>query len=202
MINLPELMNGEYKPGRFFFFGICIILSIIIADQYSKWLVIETMLKVGGETPDFLKWFTTFDKRNPLDYEPDVFKTIAITPFLNFVMVWNQGVSFGLFNSEDPRVAFILIAVALLISMMLLIWLALAHGRRLAWGISLVIGGAISNVIDRVRFGAVADFIDVYAGKYHWPAFNLADSCIVIGALILAIDAFMWPSENKIRKEK
>jgi signal peptidase II len=182
----------KFRPGQFFMFGFCLVAAILFLDQYTKWLVLETMLRTGGEVPDFGQWFIT---RQPLQFFEDqreAYATREITSFLNFVMVWNTGISFGMFseNSEEGSrgLSLVLIALSLMVSLVLIVWLALARGRLLAWGLSLIIGGALANVADRIRFGAVADFVDMHVAGYHWPAFNLADSCIAIGALFLVID--------------
>lgn len=183
----------KFRPGQFFLFGMFVICVIIFADQYTKWLVLETMLRSGGETPAFQDWFIT---RQPLEFfidQREVYQTREISGFLNFVMVWNTGISFGMFSDnadmEKGRLlALLFIALSLTVALGLIVWLALARSRLLAAGIALIVGGAIGNVIDRIRFGAVADFVDMHVAGYHWPAFNLADSCIAIGALFLVID--------------
>ncbi|MBW7910016.1 MAG: signal peptidase II [Alphaproteobacteria bacterium] len=170
-----------------------VICAIIFADQYTKWLVLETMLRAGGDTPAFQDWFMT---RQPLEFfidQREVYQSREITGFLNFVMVWNTGISFGLFSDnadmeKSRMLALVFIALSLTVALALIVWLAVARSRLLAAALSLIVGGAIANVIDRVRFGAVADFVDVHAAGFHWPAFNLADSCIAIGALFLVID--------------
>jgi signal peptidase II len=120
---------------------------------------------------------------------------IEITSFFNLTMVWNHGVSFGMFSSHQQPL--LLSAVAALIVIVLLIWLAKSHDRYLTWGIGLIVGGAIGNIIDRLRFGAVVDFLDFHAFGYHWPAFNIADSAIFIGVVVLCIQSMMQPSKSK-----
>lgn len=112
---------------------------------------------------------------------------IEVTPFFNLVMVWNRGVSFGMFSEQNQPL--LLICLSLVICGVLLVWLFKAESRAVALAIGLVIGGALGNVIDRVRFGAVADFFDFYIENWHWPAFNIADSCIFIGVVVLCIDS-------------
>lgn len=183
----------KFRPGQFFLFGMFVICAIIFADQYTKWLVLETMLRAGGDTPAFQDWFMT---RQPLEFfidQREVYQSREITGFLNFVMVWNTGISFGLFSDnadmeKSRMLALVFIALSLTVALALIVWLAVVRSRLLAAALSLIVGGAIANVIDRVRFGAVADFVDVHAAGFHWPAFNLADSCIAIGALFLVID--------------
>lgn len=190
-----------HRTGKFFMFGMFLICVITFLDQYTKWLVMETMLRVEGDTPGFFDWFTT---RQTLEYFTDqreVYNNIEITSFLNFVMVWNEGISFGLFDNPDDfesgqNMSIVFIGLALVVSILMIVWLALARGRMLAWALSLIVGGAIGNVIDRVRFGAVADFVDVHVSGMHWPAFNLADSAIAIGALLLVIDTMFSKEKN------
>lgn len=190
---------SPFSPGRFFLLGFFLIIAIVLADQYTKWLVMETMLRINGDAPEFSRWFMTENKIPFFITEREPFRTIALLPFLNFVMVWNQGISFGLFDTNDPRMPILFIGISLLISIPMLIWLTVSRRIPLSIGLSLIIGGAFGNVIDRVRFGAVADFIDLHMNnRYHWPAFNLADSCIVIGALLLIYDAFTSKSKSTL----
>jgi signal peptidase II len=90
----------------------------------------------------------------------------------------------------------ILSAVALIIALGLAFWLTRVTHLLTALGVGLVIGGALGNVIDRLRFGAVFDFLDFYVGTYHWPAFNVADSCITIGVVLLLWDGLFHGQER------
>lgn len=189
-------MNSQASPGQFFFFGFVLIFLIFGLDQYTKWMVMETMLRKGTEVPEFLDWLMT---RRPLPLfldQRETYNTIVLTPFLNFVMVWNTGISFGLFNSESQAMPLILTGVALLVSMLMLIWMALTPRRMVLIALALVIGGAVGNALDRIRFGAVVDFVDLHAGDWHWPAFNLADSAIVLGAILMIIDVMFVPQSG------
>ena len=112
---------------------------------------------------------------------------------LNLTHVRNAGIAFGLFSdSPAPWKTALLVAVSgvLLAAIVVMIW----RTRQLPWesgvGLSLMLGGALSNQIDRVRWGGVIDFVDVYVSSYHWPSFNLADSAIVVGAFCLVIHLF------------
>jgi signal peptidase II len=175
---------------------------IIFLDQYTKWLVMETMLRTDGANPAFGDWFFTPQPLGMFIDQRETYNNIEITGFLNFVMVWNEGISFGLFDNNDDNMAggnglsIVFIGLALIISILMIIWLALARGRLLAWALALIVGGAIGNVIDRIRFGAVADFVDVHVAGWHWPAFNLADTSIAIGALLLVIDTMTSKDKN------
>jgi len=145
-------------------YGLAIALLVIILDQVTKQVVL------GG--------FATGEVREVL-------------PFFNLVLVWNRGVSFGMFGSAG--VPWLLSGIALAVVIGLAIWLRRAESRVVASGLALVIGGALGNVIDRVRFGAVVDFLDVHAFGWHWPAFNVADSAICIGAAVLVLDGLLAP---------
>lgn len=145
--------------------GLVIAVAILAVDQISKYLLIGVM-------------------------QENRFQPIEITPFFNLVMVWNRGVSFGLFASDLEAMRWVLTVLAIGVSIGLLIWLYRAANRSLAIGLGLVIGGAIGNAVDRVVYGAVADFFDFHlAGVGHWPAFNIADSAIVVGVGFLLIDS-------------
>ena len=110
-----------------------------------------------------------------------------ILPFFNIVMVWNQGVSFGLFNQTANYGPLMLVALSCFITLWFVIWLFRKPSPVQSFAIALVISGAVGNVIDRLRFGAVIDFLDFHIAGYHWPAFNVADSCIVVGVILLII---------------
>jgi signal peptidase II len=117
-------------------------------------------------------------------------RRVPILPFLDFVPVWNRGVSFGLLSSSSEWGPWALSGFAVLVCVFMGIWLARATGWPLILGLGAVIGGAVGNVIDRVLYGAVVDFIDVHYGGLHWPAFNIADSAITLGVGLLLLDAF------------
>jgi signal peptidase II len=118
-------------------------------------------------------------------------RSMEVTPFLNMVAVWNSGVSFGLLAGYSEMMPYILAVFASAVALGMAIWLTRARTRLLATGLGLVIGGAVGNIIDRIRFHAVVDFIDVHVAGYHWPAFNLADSAITVGVALLLLDSFV-----------
>lgn len=186
------------KPGQFVFSGILIVVAVVCLDQYTKWQVMETMLRVKGDAVPFADWLMTPRAPEFFLAGGDYDRELVLTPFLNFVMVWNKGVSFGLFDNGAPVMQWVLSGLALAASTVMAIWMFFAHDRLTALSLSLIIGGALGNVIDRVRFTAVADFVDVHAFGYHWPAFNLADSCIVVGAVLLILDAVIRPRRKTL----
>ena len=139
-------------------------LGVIVLDQISKWAIIRS-LKVHESVP-------------------------VVTDLFNLVHVRNRGMAFGFMNRSDIDLAFyFLLAASLGAVVLLLIWFfRLKEGDiRLQLGLSLILGGALGNLIDRLRFGEVIDFLDFYLGPYHWPAFNLADSAITVGTFLVAL---------------
>ena len=149
-----------------FAIGIYATLLVALIDQLSKWAVLNHM--------------------------GDVERTWAVAPFLNIVLVWNKGVTFGLFNQNAHAVVpYILVVIATIILVLLGRWLWRTHSRLVALALGFIMGGAIGNVVDRVRHGAVVDFLDFYYRDYHWYAFNVADACIVTGVALLMIDGMV-----------
>ena len=142
--------------------GLSIAAVVLLLDQLTKVLILELVM--------------------------DPPRTMFVLPFFNIVLVWNRGVSFGMFGGGAvPPWAFVILSGAIVA--MLLAWLRRADSRWAAISIGLVIGGAIGNVIDRLVYGAVLDFLDVHAAGYHWPAFNLADSAISVGIVLLLAES-------------
>lgn len=154
-----------------FFIGIITAIITAFLDQWSK-----------------LYAFAILDER--------LGEPVVVTPFFNLVKVYNYGVSFGMFNDiAYGRV--ILSAIAIAITIFLLVWLVKEKKTYMVIALGLIIGGAIGNIIDRVTIGAVADFLDFYVGNYHWPAFNLADTAVFIGVAIVLLDSFFEDKEEE-----
>lgn len=116
--------------------------------------------------------------------------SISIAPFLKFTLVHNTGAAFGFMSSASGWQNIFFMAVAALASVLIVVMLWRLQDRWVGTGLALILGGALGNLVDRVRHGYVIDFIDVYYGTWHWPAFNIADSAITIGAVLLIVDAF------------
>ena len=152
--------------------GILTAIVIILLDQVSKYYVL-TFLAANNDQP------------------------IELLPFFRIVLVYNQGVSFGMFNGIEYG-RYILTAVSALITLILIYWLFTTQEKPLILALCLIIGGAIGNMIDRVRQGAVTDFIDVFVGTYHWPAFNIADSAIFIGVACLCFEQLWCHRKDKL----
>jgi len=120
-----------------------------------------------------------------------------LTEFFQLVLVRNRGVSFGLFNGDSSANSIVLSGVAAAVVLGLLAWLWRTRSTLVAIAIGLVSGGAVGNVIDRLRFGGVTDFLDFHWGEWHFPAFNLADSAISVGVGLLVIDGLLSRSESR-----
>jgi signal peptidase II len=116
---------------------------------------------------------------------------IAVTPFLKLSLAFNTGAAFSFLNDAGGWQNLFFVGVAFVVSVVILFMIRRlgANETQVAVALMLVLGGAVGNVIDRVRFGYVVDFIDVYYRAWHWPTFNIADSAITIGAVLLVLDA-------------
>lgn len=153
--------------------GLGLAVAVAVLDQATKWWIVQVVMQPP--------------------------RIIPITPFFNLVMGWNKGISFGLLGGGYNTWIFIVIAVVII--GVLGVWLRRAETQLTASAIGLVIGGAVGNVIDRLRAGAVADFLDFHIAGYHWPAFNLADSVIFMGAAALILESLFRPSERPKNKK-
>lgn len=118
---------------------------------------------------------------------PALARGVEVLPFFDLVLVQNRGVTFGLLASDHPTGRWLLILLTGAITAGLLVWLMRAHGRLQTAALGLIVGGALGNLVDRLRHGAVTDFLDFHARGHHWPAFNLADGGIVVGVLLLLV---------------
>jgi signal peptidase II len=116
---------------------------------------------------------------------------VRLTPFLDLIVVWNRGISYGLFQQESDLGRWILVLVSILAAAGLSLWLRRVSGRLLALSLGLIAGGAIGNAIDRVVYGAVFDFIHFHVGSLSWYVFNVADAAIVAGVAGLLYDSFV-----------
>ncbi|MCQ2913600.1 MAG: signal peptidase II [Alphaproteobacteria bacterium] len=119
-----------------------------------------------------------------------------VTSFFNYVLAWNTGVSFSMFHSNSPLIPWILTLVALCISGLIFYWMKKEQNKKIKICFALIFGGAIGNIVDRIHYGAVVDFLDFHIKTYHWPAFNVADSCICIGAFFVLIYSLFFATNN------
>jgi signal peptidase II len=114
---------------------------------------------------------------------------VRVTPFFDLVLVWNKGISYGLLTQETALGRWGLIGFALVASLALALWLSRMETRVGAIAIGLIIGGAVGNAIDRIAYGAVADFYSLHAFGFNWYVFNIADAAIVAGVVGLLYDS-------------
>ena len=114
---------------------------------------------------------------------------VEVTGFLNLVLVFNKGAAFSLLAGAGGWQTPVLVGFAALASAVIAVLIVRSpHERLFSGGLALILGGALGNVIDRLRFGHVVDFVDLHAGGWHWPAFNVADAAITVGAVLLIVD--------------
>lgn len=149
--------------------GIYIMVFIALVDQATKWWILNQVM-----VPP---------------------RVVPVTSFFNLVLQWNKGITFGLLNSGHEWTRYLFIATAIAIMLLLISWLVKTHSILAGIGISMVMGGALGNLIDRMTHGAVLDFLDFHFRGFHWYAFNIADSAIVCGVGLLLL-------ENLVREEK
>jgi signal peptidase II len=152
--------------NRLTLLGVLIAGLVLALDQISKWWVLYRLgLAALG--------------------------SVAVLPVLNLTMVWNHGVTFGLLTSQGRVGPYLLGGVALAVVAALGVWLRRASSVLVAAPIGAIAGGAIGNVIDRVRYGAVVDFIHAHAFGYSWYVFNVADAAIVCGVATLMLETMI-----------
>jgi len=116
---------------------------------------------------------------------------VRLAPFLDLIVVWNRGISYGLFQQNSELGRWALIVISILASIALSFWIRRTKAKLLAASLGLIVGGAIGNVIDRLAYGAVFDFIQFHIGSWSWYVFNVADAAIVAGVVGLLYDSFV-----------
>ncbi len=152
--------------GRYSAFGASVALAAALVDQLFKaWII------------------------GLLDAAP--VQKIVLAPFFDLVMAWNRGISYGLLRQDSDAGRWVLVVMALAAVLALAYWLAQLQDRLPALSLGLIIGGAMGNAIDRIRFGAVADFFSFHIGSFYWYIFNLADVAIVAGVAGLLYNSLM-----------
>jgi len=148
-------------------------LTVVILDQITKYVVLRS-LQLYDSVP-------------------------VVAGFFNLVHTRNRGMAFGLMNRLDINFGFYVLVVGTLSAVVLLLFWFFKlkkDGNQTTLGFSLILGGALGNLTDRLRFREVIDFLDFYLGTYHWPAFNIADSAITVGTFWVAVNLFFQRSSN------
>jgi signal peptidase II len=163
--------------GPFTRFGLAVALACAALDQAAKlWIVFVYDLGARGR--------------------------VAVTPFLDLVLTWNSGISYGLFQQEKPLGQWALLGVKAAAVALLWLWLARTGTRLTALSLGLMIGGALGNAVDRFLYGAVADFVLLYLdtaqGRFNWYVFNLADMAIVAGVAVLLYESLIGERAAKV----
>ncbi|WP_133512687.1 signal peptidase II [Candidatus Thiosymbion oneisti] len=135
---------------------------VVVLDQATKWLAAAML---------------------------DPYRPLPLVPLLNLTLMYNEGAAFSFLASAGGWQRWFFACFAILMSVVLVIWLLRLGPRErlMAAALSLIVGGAVGNLIDRVLTGRVVDFIDLYVGDWHWPAFNVADSAITLGVILLLL---------------
>jgi len=143
-----------------------VISLIVVFDQWTKWLISSGF---------------------------ELYEARPITQWFNLVLAHNTGAAFSFLSNAGGWQRWFFVVLTVVAVVVLTVWLkrSASTAQRLRCGILLVLGGAIGNLIDRVRLGYVVDFLDVHVSGWHWPAFNVADSAIFCGMALLILDAFM-----------
>ncbi|WP_230532755.1 signal peptidase II [Microvirga roseola] len=134
-------------------------------------------------------------------YDLPVKEPVELTPFINLIVVWNRGISYGLFQQNSDLGRWILIVISILASIGLSVWISRTTGRALSLSLGLIVGGAVGNVIDRLAYGAVFDFIQLHMGTWSWYVFNVADAAIVAGVVGLLYDSFVLEGRRVRRSD-
>ncbi len=152
--------------------GMIAAALVFFLDQASKLYVMENLLNGRG--------------------------IIMVNDYFNIVSAWNTGVSFSMFDNQGTAGMIALSLVAMGIVAYLLFWLYHERNRLIQISLGFIIGGALGNVLDRIRLGAVFDFLDVHIDGSHWPAFNAADSFICIGAFLIVAQG-LWGKKAEVQ---
>ncbi|PIP78342.1 MAG: signal peptidase II [Gammaproteobacteria bacterium CG22_combo_CG10-13_8_21_14_all_40_8] len=165
-MNKPQQTEIDTKWGQLKWLWLAVL--VLVLDQLSKWWALEAL------TP----------------YQP-----VNLMPGFNWKLAFNKGAAFSFLSESGGWQQVFFALLAIIISTVMLVWMRKmdAQQSKLAIACSLVIGGAMGNLIDRLYHGQVTDFIDWYYQSHHWPTFNVADSFIMLGAFIIALDGIFQP---------
>ena len=158
--------------------GLSIALFVTILDQITKYFAFKAVTEVIVKTAR-------------------AHNSIKITEFFNITKVWNTGISFGMLQNMYASQIILSITTTIIIAI-LIRWMFKIKKLYLMIAVGITLGGAFGNLIDRLRFGAVADFLDFHIGTYHWPSFNVADAAICIGVFIILLDD-LYLNRKKLR---
>ncbi len=168
-----EPRNGKESGRSVATHWLWLSLFVMIADQATKWEITQRF---------------------------ELFESVEINPYLDLTLLHNTGAAFSFLAGAGGWQRWLFVALGIVVSIVILFWLRRIPARGQSWlasGLALVLGGALGNVIDRVHLGYVVDFIHVHYNDAYFPAFNVADSAITVGAVCLIIDALFFSREPK-----
>jgi signal peptidase II len=155
------MAEPAHAAARFLRLGLLVALIVLVLDQATKLALLATDIRLTYPWP--------------------------LLPFIDVTVVWNRGISYGLFQQDGEAGRWALTAFKLLAAVFLAFWLRKSEGRLEAIGIGMIIGGALGNAIDRILHGAVFDFIHFHVGDFSWYVFNIADAAIVVGVALMLL---------------
>ena len=175
---MAEAASSDERVRRNRMMGLAIALIVFLLDQAAKWVVVNPLQLQQRQTIDFL-------------------------PFFTLRWVENRGVSMGLLTADSETGRWLLVALTVAISIFVAVWLWRERRKQDAIALSLVLGGALGNILDRVRFGYVVDYADLHFGEIHpFLVFNVGDAAITIGVLLLLVRALLTREPKPPQEEK
>ncbi len=160
-----------FSNSKFFYINLIIIISIFILDRVTKLYVIYLdKINSGSE--------------------------IYLSKYLNIYLIWNEGIAFGLFSFNEKNLYNYLTIFILIIVVFILFWIIKSKGIQ-KYALSMISGGALGNLFDRILYRAVPDFIDLHINNFHWFIFNIADIFITIGVFLMILSEFTVKDRNE-----
>ena len=160
-----------FSNSKFFYINLIIIISIFILDRATKLYVIYLdKINSGSE--------------------------IYLSKYLNIYLIWNEGIAFGLFSFDEKNLYNYLTIFILIIVVFILFWIIKSKGIQ-KYALSMISGGALGNLFDRILYRAVPDFIDLHINNFHWFIFNIADIFITIGVFLMILSEFTVKDRNE-----
>ena len=160
-----------FSKSKFFYINLIIIISIFILDRVTKLYVIYLdKINSGSE--------------------------IYLSKYLNIYLIWNEGIAFGLFSFDEKNLYNYLTIFILIIVVFILFWIIKSKGIQ-KYALSMISGGALGNLFDRILYRAVPDFIDLHINNFHWFIFNIADIFITIGVFLMILSEFTVKDRNE-----
>ena len=160
-----------FSNSKFFYINLIIIISIFILDRVTKLYVIYLdKINSGSE--------------------------IYLSKYLNIYLIWNEGIAFGLFSFDEKNLYNYLTIFILIIVVFILFWIIKSKGIQ-KYALSMISGGALGNLFDRILYRAVPDFIDLHINNFHWFIFNIADIFITIGVFLMILSEFIVKDRNE-----